>query len=288
MQSGKDILFDNVLIIGVGLIGASVALALKEHRASLKIYGYGRSEQNLKNARERGIIDNYSMDIHDACQNVDLVLLSTPVGSFKDIVFRMRSSLKRGTMVTDVGSVKGRLVYELESMMPEGIHYLGSHPIAGGDKSGIDDARGDLFRDARCIITPASKRNSDCEQKIIAFWETLGAKVELMDPSVHDEIYAAVSHSPHVIAYALVNALESINSQYLEYAGQGFKDSTRIALSSPEMWKDIAMYNRENLLQALLIFKKNLDTIMCCLEAHDATGIEREFLRAQILRMKLK
>ncbi len=285
-ESKEGLFFDRVTVVGVGLIGASFALSLRQHGLCKSIIGYGRREENLKKAKERGIIDNYSLDVCKACEDADLILLATPVGIFKGITDKIKGSLKRGAMVTDVGSVKGRLVYELESLMPEGVYYIGSHPIAGSDRSGIDDAKADLFKDARCIITPTESSDTGTLQKVALLWESMGAKVEFMEPYKHDEIYAAVSHLPHVIAYNLVNTIRDVDSEFIKYAGQGFKDTTRIALSSPEMWRDIVIYNRENLIRLIDTFVGNLEKMKKLLEDADAEGIEQEFSKAQELRKK--
>ncbi|NTU41963.1 MAG: prephenate dehydrogenase/arogenate dehydrogenase family protein [Nitrospirales bacterium] len=280
--------FEKIAIVGVGLLGASFALAAKERRLCNHIRGYGRKEENLRRAQERGIINDFSLDLREACEGADLVLLSTPVGAFRPIVGELRSALRPGTVVTDVGSVKGELVRELESLMPEGVWYVGSHPIAGSHKSGIDDARPDLYRNARCIVTPTAASHEGSKERIIALWESLGGRVEVMDPLRHDEIYSAVSHFPHIIAYTIVNTVNAINQDYIDYAGQGFKDTTRIALSSPEMWRDISIFNRENLIRQIGVFRENLDRIMLCIEERDPAGVERELLRAQDLRKRLQ
>lgn len=287
-ELSEELFFNKVTIIGVGLIGASFALALKEKGLCKTICGYGRTEENLRHAKDRGIIDDYSLDLKNACKDSDLILLATPVGVFKDIVKDMKDHLKKGALVTDVGSVKGRLVYDIEFLMPDGVYYIGSHPIAGSDKSGIDDARSDLFKNARCIITATDISDEPAKGKIILMWEAIGAKTELMDPFKHDEIYAVVSHFPHVVAYAIVNTVGDIDSKYIAYAGKGFKDTTRIALSSPELWRDISIFNKENLIKLIDIFKKNLDKMESLLLADNASGVEEEFLRAQALRKKLK
>ncbi|WP_333652916.1 prephenate dehydrogenase [Dissulfurispira sp.] len=288
MNSEKNIFFNKVSIIGVGLLGASFALALREKGLCKTIIGFGRSEDNLKRAKERGIIDDYSLDVRKACEDSDLILLSTPVGAFREIAERIKDTLKQDALITDVGSVKGRLVHELESLMPDRAHYIGSHPIAGSDKPGIDDARADLFNNARCIVTPTEKSDEPAKEKIISIWGAVGAKVEVIDPFTHDEIYAAVSHFPHIIAYSIVNTVGDIDSKYIGYAGKGFKDTTRIALSSPEMWRDISIFNKENLIKMMDVFRENLDKITKCLMENNASGIEEEFLRAQTLRKKLK
>lgn len=288
MNWGGNIFFNKVSITGVGLIGASFALALREKGLCKNITGYGRKEENLKRARERGIIDDYSLDPGEASADSDLIILSTPVGVFRDIIDKIKEVLKKGSLITDVGSVKGRLVYEIERSIPEGSFYIGSHPIAGSDRSGIDEARADLFKNAICIITPTENSDAVALRKIALLWESLGSKVRFMDPYKHDEIYAAVSHLPHVIAYTLVNTIGDIDSDFIEYAGQGFKDTTRIALSSPEMWRDIVIYNRENLLRFLDVFKGEIKKIEECLENNNADAIKDIFQRARDLRERIQ
>jgi prephenate dehydrogenase len=282
----RELLFNNVTIIGVGLLGASCALALKGRGLCGTVCGYGRKEANLRQAKDRGIIDEYSLEIRKACEHADLVILSTPVGSFKKIVREIRDVLKKNTLITDVGSVKGHLVKELEELMPEGVRYVGSHPIAGSDRSGIGNARADLFDGVSCIVTPSACSEKNAVQQITTLWESCGANVEIMDPMRHDEIYAAVSHLPHLIAYALVNTVDDSNAEYLKYAGPGFKDTTRIALSSPEMWRDISLLNRNNLIALIERFGNNLDIIASMIRNADAEGLEHEFSKARTLREK--
>lgn len=279
--------FTKVTILGVGLVGASYALALRESGLCETISGYGRNEDNLRRAKALGIIDDYSLKATSACEDSDLIVLAAPVGIFERLAGEIRDSARKGSVVTDVGSVKGRLVYRLESLMPEGVSYIGSHPIAGSDKSGIDDARADLFRGARCIVTPTGNSDKNAKDTIVSLWEKLGSRVEVMDPYEHDRIYAAVSHFPHIIAYALVNTVNDFREGCIEYAGQGFKDSTRIALSSPELWEDISIFNKDNLLRLTEILRKNLNRIEGLLVSEDAEGIKAEFSKARESRMKL-
>ena len=288
LASTDQLYFDKLTVIGVGLIGASVALALRENGLCREIIGFGRKEENLRCAKERGIIDEYSQDAAVAVDGADLVVLCTPVGMLKDVAVAIRPSLKPGALVTDVGSVKGELVGELESVMPVGVNFVGSHPIAGSNKSGIADSRGNLFVGARCIVTPTPRSCREAIDKVVSVWKTSGGLVECMDPFRHDEIFALVSHMPHIIAYALVNAVESIDPSSVEYSGGGFRDTTRIAASSPELWRDICIMNRDNLVNVLKSFKENLVKIEQCLDKNDLAGIENEFSRAQKLRMSIE
>lgn len=277
-------LFNKVTILGVGLIGASLALALRESGLCGGIYGYGRSEEHLNKAVERGIIDAYSMDAGKACEGADLIVLATPVGMFTPLLEEVKASVKKGAVVTDVGSVKGALAYALEGLVPAGAFYAGSHPITGSDKSGIGDARPGLFKGALCVITPTEKSDREVIQKISALWSGIGGRVEFMDPYEHDRAYAVVSHLPHLIAYELVNTAAEIDGSYLRYAGQGFRDTTRIASSSPELWRDICIYNRKNLINDMDIFIKRLEKVRNSLINSDADFLEKEFAAAKSLK----
>lgn len=276
--------FDKVALLGVGLIGASVAKAMKVKGLCGSVAGYGRNIENLERAYSLGIIDSFSASAHDACLDADLVLLASPPAVFSTLVESAKDALKPGAIVTDVGSIKGVLVNELEGMMPQCVHYVGSHPIAGSEKSGIDESSEGLFESALCIVTPTPKTDKDALQKIIDLWSGIGAVVELIDPFKHDEIYAAVSHFPHMLAYELVNAVADLNPDYIRYAGQGFKDTTRIAMSSPELWRDISMLNSNELLKLIDIFSSRLNRMAGFLREKDRANIETEFTQAAKLR----
>jgi prephenate dehydrogenase len=277
-------MFEKITVLGVGLIGASFALAMKKKGFCLHVSGFGRSRENLEKAMARGIIDSFDTDPAAACRDSDLVLFSTPVGSFLDIARRSSSAFKEGSIVTDAGSVKGNLVSEMEKIMPDGVHFIGGHPIAGSDRSGIESAHEGLFLDARCIVTPTPRSDKAALKKVSDLWTALGAKVITMEPGEHDRIYAAVSHLPHVIAYSLVSMVAGIDPSYLEFSGQGFRDMTRIAASSQELWRDVCMLNRENLVEMISVFQKNLDSLSRYLRASDADSLEREFGKARTLR----
>jgi prephenate dehydrogenase len=284
----KEPRFQKAAILGVGLLGASVALAMREKGICDKIAGYGRTEENLKRAKKAGIIDLYFMEPAAAVDGADLVVLCTPVGMFTEVAASLKPGLTKGSLVTDVGSVKGNLVSELEALMPDKVHFIGSHPIAGGDKSGIDEARKDLFSGVRCVVTPTPKSDGDALKEICALWKSVGGRVEVMDPFLHDEILALVSHLPHLVAYALVNTVGSIDPERIDYSGGGFRDTTRIAMSSPELWRDISMFNRDNLLKVLGVFRDELGRIERCVKDNDWEGLEKEYARAQQLRSEMK
>jgi len=276
--------FDRVTILGVGLIGASFALAIKKHELCREVVGYGRREENLIRAKEKGIIDSFELDPSKACKDSDLILFATPVGSFIELSKTILVSLKKGAVVTDVGSVKGRLVSDMEALMPEGVFFVGAHPIAGSDRSGIDSAAGDLFKGAQCIITPTEYTDKNTLENVKALWNVFGSLIKIINPDEHDRIYAAVSHLPHLIAYEIVNTVADMDSSYLAFSGKGFKDTTRIASSSPELWRDICLLNKDNLLDSIEIFKNNLDRVSQYLRAYDSKSLETDFKRARTLR----
>jgi prephenate dehydrogenase len=281
------VMFERITVLGVGLIGASFALAVKKKRLCLHVCGFGRSRENLEKAKAGGIIDSFEIDPAAACRDADLVLFSTPVGSFLDIARRSSSAFKKGSIVTDAGSVKGNLVLEMEKVVPEGVHFIGAHPIAGSDRSGIASADERLFLDAKCIITPTAHSDEAALKRVTDLWTLLGAKVITMETGQHDRIYAAVSHLPHVIAYSLVAAVADIDASFLHYSGQGFRDMTRIAASSQELWRDICMLNRENLLDMIAAFQQHLDSLSRYLRTSDAGSLEKEFGKARTLRESL-
>lgn len=274
-------------IIGVGLLGGSLALALKKYGISREVWGTCRKEKNLKNAVERGIIDSYSLSYTAVVKDADLVVLATPVGAFKEITQKMIPSLKKGSIVTDVGSVKGELVRELEGMMPEGVAFVGGHPIAGSERLGIETATSDLFIGARCIITPTEKTPEGAVKTVKEIWRRVGANVVVLTPEEHDFIFALVSHLPHIISYTLINTVSAVNPDYIEFAGTGFKDTTRVALSSPELWVDICMENKNNLLRLLEKFQECLADMLETLKIEDHERLKTLLQKAKRLREKI-
>ena len=276
--------FNKVTILGLGLIGASFALALKHCGLCNEVVGYGRNEENLIRAKKRGIIDSFELDPAKACSDADLALFATPVGTFIDIAKKICGSMKKDAIVTDVGSVKGKLVRDMESLMPKGVFFVGGHPIAGSNRSGIDTAAAEIFKKAECIITPTENTDRDALEKVAAIWECFGSLVKLINADEHDRIYAAVSHLPHLIAYEIVNTVADIDTSYLAFCGKGFRDATRIASSPPEVWRDICLLNKDNVLECVEIFKNNLDRVSQYLKASDSESIAKDFEKARTLR----
>jgi len=277
-----------ITIFGVGLLGGSFALALRKCGAPVTITGCGRSEERLRRACEHGIIDAFTTDAAAACKEADLILLATPVETFRNSVADIRQHLKPGVIITDVGSVKGLLVSRLDALMPGHARFVGAHPIAGGEASGFEAARADLFEGERCIITPTPKTDPNALRTVTTIWESLGMQVEQMSPERHDAVFAQASHFPHLVAYALVNAVAEHGGDALSYAGSGFRDTTRIAQSSPELWSGILMTNRDEVLAAGAEFRKKFEQIMNALAAEDLDSLRSALARAQTARASVQ
>lgn len=280
----SELRFKRVTIIGVGLIGASLAMAMKKAAIVDEVVGAGRTEENLKKAKERGIIDIYSTSYVQAVDSSELVVLASPVGTFREIIENIGSRLHEGAIVTDVGSVKGDLVIEMERLLPEGRFFVGAHPIAGSDRSGLDYADRELFRGNLTIITPTERSNKNAVETVAALWRAVGARVVLMNPQEHDKVLALTSHLPHVVSYALVNTVSRTSRDYIEYSGGGFKDTTRIASSSPELWADILLSNKDNVLQMIEVYRDRLHEIEDALRNKDRAGLQKLFEEAKRLR----
>lgn len=280
--------FKKIAIIGVGLIGGSFALSLKKSGFSGKIVGIGRKKENLIMAKERGIIDEYSTQPSGGIIEADLILLSTPVGEFQKILEDIKGNIKIGAIVTDVGSVKAEVVRRLEPLIPQGVSFVGTHPIAGRETSGIDDASAELFKNARCIITPTQNTDRGALERILELWQSFGSRTILMSPDEHDWIFGCVSHMPHVIAYTLINAIMDLNEGILPQGGPSLRDITRIALSPPELWQEICSYNRENVLKSLNHFVSYLLHIKGLIEESKWDTLKEEFQKAQSGRSRLE
>jgi prephenate dehydrogenase len=279
--------FKKVAIVGVGLMGGSFALSIRKLKFDCEITGIGRKKENLIRAKELRIIDKYSTVPKEGVKDADLILLSTPVGQFQKIVEEIREYIKKGAIVTDVGSVKAEVVKKLEDLMPEGASFVGAHPIAGRECSGVDAASSEIFNSTRCIITPSPNTDKKALKKIVKLWNAFGSKTILMSPKEHDSIFAAVSHLPHVIAYVLINTIMDLNKNILPHGGRGLRDMTRIALSPPEMWRDICSYNRGNILKSLDQFITSITHVKRLIEKSEWKNLEKEFQKAKGGRARL-
>lgn len=283
--------FNQAAIIGVGLIGGSLGMILRRKGLASRVIGVGRRIENLKTAVQLGAIDRYVVDPKDGVKDADLVVLATPVDTYDRHLKEWASCLKPGTIVTDVGSIKGGLVEQSEQAMPADVHFVGGHPIAGKEKTGVAAGSEQLFAGARCILTPTKRTNQQALEQVRIMWQETGSIVLTMDPHLHDKILGAVSHLPHVAAFALMNALIDIRAQVpaLDLAGHsggGLRDTTRIAASSPEMWRDIFLWNRDNLVAFIEAYERSLGELKRLIRTGDAAGIEKALERAKQEREK--
>ncbi|MBI5696103.1 MAG: prephenate dehydrogenase/arogenate dehydrogenase family protein [Nitrospirae bacterium] len=281
--------FRQATIIGVGLIGASLAGFMKSKGMVDSVVGVGRSKDNLEVALKAGYIDRYTHDQRKGVAGSDLVVLCCPVGLFESVARDIKPYLDDRAIVTDVGSVKGSLVGKLDEIFYLKARFVGAHPIAGGEKSGAEAARLDLFQGARCIITPTRKTDLEALDAISDIWEATGARVERMDPDDHDKVFALVSHLPHVAAYAMVDALADMDGgqKAINYAAGGFKDFTRIAASHPDMWRDICLLNGPNILKALDSYQESLWKLRDLIDKGDGEALAAVFDRARTIRKKI-
>ena len=249
-----DIHFKKITILGVGLIGGSFARVCKKKGLANSIVGFGRQEENLRKAVELGVIDEYNLNLLEAVDQADFVLIAVPIDSILPLVKKMSPYLKKDAIISDVGSVKGSLVEKIEPILPDGVHFVGAHPIAGTENSGVGASFAELFEGSKCILTPTKLTNQETLQKVKKLWELMGSEISLMKADKHDEIMAAVSHLPHVAAYAITSFVLKLRHEWpeiLSYSAGGFRDFTRIASSHPAMWRDICNHNEEALVKMI-------------------------------------
>ena len=279
-------LFERVTIAGVGLIGGSLALAARAAGLIGEVVGYGRTEDNLQVARRRGIVDRYSQDIVEAARDTDLLLLAVPVNVMAALVHACAPVLRAGAVVSDVGSVKARVVEEVEAVLPAAVSFVGAHPIAGSERSGAAAAFAELFQGSRCIITRGRCAEPSAVAKIRALWEGVGMRVDEMDPAQHDQMLAWVSHLPHAVAFSAVNAVLDTDPALQQFAGPSFRDLTRVAASSVEMWSDIFLANAAQMDTAIVKFAAVLEALRRAITSGDATELKRQLERARTARQQ--
>jgi prephenate dehydrogenase len=280
-------MFQKVVMAGVGLICGSLALDMRRHQLAKEIVGYGRGEANLRLAKRKGIIDGYFLDEDQFPPDVDFLMIGTPVETIVPLTKRFLPHLKPGCIVSDVGSVKGEIVRGMERLLPKSVHFVAGHPIAGSEQWGAQAARRDLFVRHRCILTPTKRTDRQVLDQVAALWRKVGADVEIMEPELHDRLLGVISHLPHVLVYALVNALERAPLDGVDlkkYCAGGFKDFTRIASSRPELWRDICLMNRRELGRSLGDYIKSLERLHRWIGEGKGALLEKEFARAYEIR----
>jgi prephenate dehydrogenase len=276
--------FRKITIIGVGLLGGSLGMAIRERRLAREVVGFVRRKASVDECRRLRAVDRATLDVQAAVRGADLIVLCTPLARMKPLVQQMLPALKRGAIVTDVGSVKAGVVRELESLVAgANAHFIGSHPMAGSEKTGVSAGRADLFANTVCVVTPTKASSRAALRKVVRFWKEVGCRLLPLTPETHDVLVSRSSHLPHVVAATLANLVLNPALPKLQAAlcANGFRDATRIASSSPEMWRDIALANRRHLARALDACIRDLRKFQRKLGDADAKGIMEFFERAK-------
>ena len=284
------LIFRRMVVVGVGLIGGSLALDVRRRGLVEEIIGVGRSEKNLQFAQRQGMIDGYVAKETDVPEDTDLLMMATPVQTTVALTKGFLPALRQGCIVSDVGSVKAEIVHGMEKLLPSDIPFVAGHPIAGGEQWGARAAKADLFAGHRCILTPTKRTDAAALRKIALLWRKVGAKVEMMDPETHDRVLGIISHLPHVLVYALVNTLAETRVRGIDlkaYCAGGFKDFTRIASSRPELWRDICLLNRRALGESLGDYIQSLEQLKRWIEDGEGALLEKEFARANRIRTQI-
>jgi len=287
------ILINNLCVIGTGLIGGSLCLALKQANACKNIIGAGRSEETLQKAKQLNIIDDYKTDISEAVKNADVIFVSVPLGAMQAVFEKIETGLSTAgnskAIITDAGSSKKQVQDIADKIFSDNAkRFVAGHPIAGTENSGPDAAFPDLYKNRRVILTPTESTDADAITFVTKLWQTVGAEVESMDAEHHDKILAATSHLPHVLAFGLVHCLENIDDieDVFRFAAGGFRDVTRIASSDPTMWRDICLNNQQPILDMMKRYRDELDMLYNALEVGDGEKLIEVFQRAKQTRDK--
>jgi prephenate dehydrogenase len=283
--------FDRIVIAGVGLIGGSVGLALKRAGFRGKITGLGRRWSSLKNAIDARAVDSATLDYEEAMTGADLLMLCTPVDVIPEIARKAVRHARSSCIVTDVGSTKRLLVSEIEKLMPESVHFVGAHPMAGSHETGVTAADASLFEGSICIITPIKSTDPGALAAVSELWKMIGARVETMSPQEHDFLIAAASHLPHVTACALIQTVAGIADQdhrAIDFSATGFADATRIAAGDPKIWTGILLQNADMVLSMLDRLEKELTDLKATLDSKDKEKLIEKLERAKHIRDSIK
>ena len=284
-------MFKKICIIGCGLIGSSLARAIKKNNLAEKIVSSNRSELINKKVIELKIVDESSSETKKMVSGSDLVIIATPLSSYEDVIIKIKDSLKNGSVLTDVGSVKENIMKLIEKKIPENISWIPSHPIAGTEESGPESGFSELFENRWCILTPGPKAKKKEINLLKAFWEKVGSKVDIMEAKQHDYILSITSHIPHLIAYNIVNTSLNIQdekkSSIIKYSAGGLRDFTRIAASNPIMWRDIFIQNKKNTSEMISKFIENLEELKKAIENEDGKKLEKIFTKTKKIRQEI-
>ncbi len=283
--------FDRIAFIGIGLIGSSLARAVRREELAGHLVVSTRSADTLARAEELGLGDSYFADAADAVRDADLVVVSVPVGASEAVAMAIKDHLKPGAIVTDVGSTKASVIAQMAPHMPEGVHFIPGHPLAGTEKSGPDAGFAELFTNRWCILTPLDGTDPAALTKLGDFWRACGSNIDTMDPQHHDMVLAIVSHLPHIIAYNIVGTADDLEavtkSEVIKYSASGFRDFTRLAASDPTMWRDVCLHNKDAILEMLARFSEDLASLQRAVRWGDGDKLFDLFTRTRAVRRSI-
>ena len=284
-------MFKKVCIIGCGLIGSSIARAIKKNNLSSKIVSSNKSEATNKRVIKLNIVEESSADTKKMVKESDLVIIATPLSSYKNVILKIKSSFKNGALLTDVGSVKKKTISFIEKNIPKNISWISSHPISGTEESGPDSGFADLFKNKWCILTPSNQAKDKDIKLLKIFWKKIGSRVEIMDAKQHDYILSITSHIPHLIAYNIVHTTLNVKKKkekdIIKYSAGGLRDFTRIAASNPIMWRDIFIQNSENMSEMIDQFIKNLKDLKKAIKNKNEKKLEKIFTKTKKIRKEI-
>ena len=284
-------MFKKICIIGCGLIGSSLARAIKKYNLSEKIVSSNRSDIVNKKVLGLKIVNDSSSDTQKMAKDSDLIIIATPLSSYENVILKIKNSLKNGMILTDVGSVKERVISLVEKAIPKDVSWIPSHPIAGTEESGPEAGFSELFKNRWCILTPSKKAKEKDIDTLKSFWKKIGSKVDIMDAKQHDYILSITSHIPHLVAYNIVNTSMNIQkekqSAIIKYSAGGLRDFTRIAASNPIMWRDIFIQNKKNTSKVIERFIANLKDLKNAIENEDSKKLEEIFIKTKKIRKEI-
>lgn len=286
-----DRLFDRITLIGIGLIGSSLARVIRREGLAGEIVVSSRNADTLARARKLGLGDRYEADAAEAVRDADLVVVSVPVGASGAVAAQIAPALKPGAIVTDVGSTKASVIAQMQPHIPEGVHFIPGHPLAGTEKSGPEAGFAELFENRWCIFTPLDGTDPEAMEKLSAFWRACGSNIDTMDPQHHDMVLAIVSHLPHIIAYNIVGTADDLETvteaEVIKYSASGFRDFTRLAASDPTMWRDVCLHNRDAILEMLARFSEDLSSLQRAIRWGDGDKLFDLFTRTRAVRRSI-
>ena len=284
-------LFERIALVGIGLIGSSLAHVIRREGLAGRVAITTRSAATLERARELGLGDEYHADPQDAVAGADLVIVSVPVGSSGDVTRAIAPALKPGAILTDVGSTKSSVIAQMAPEVPAGVHFIPGHPIAGTERSGPDAGFAELFEGRWCIRTPLPDTDPAALDLLSEFWRRCGSNIDQMDPAHHDMVLAIVSHLPHIIAYNIVGTADDLEtvtkSEVIKYSASGFRDFTRLAASDPTMWRDVCLYNKDAILEMLARFSEDLSSLQRAIRWGDGDTLFNLFTRTRAIRREV-